>query len=211
MLFPPVCGFCGKLSPESLCAECEKQINKLKKNEIDTYDEGKNYFQNHMYIFKYEGIIREKIINYKFNDKAYLYKTFEKIILNDKKVCDFVKSYDIIIPVPIHRKRKLERGYNQSELIIKNIAKKLEIQIDNKSLIKVKNTQKQSVLNKSEREKNIIHSYELNKSGYYNLCNKNILILDDIFTTGSTLKECSKIVWKANPSKIDVFTFAKKF
>ena len=81
------------------------------------------YFDNHIYLFRYEGIVRKKIIEYKFKEKSYLNETFVNFILKNEKICRFLKSYDIITPVPIHAKRKRKRGYNQSELIAKKIAK----------------------------------------------------------------------------------------
>ncbi len=74
---------------------------------------------------KYENEVREKIIKYKFNENSYLYKTFAKIIIKDKKVYGFLKLYDIIIPVPMNKLKNL-RGYNQAELVANEIAKHME-------------------------------------------------------------------------------------
>lgn len=213
LFFPPVCGICGKINKNSLCDGCNKNLQSKKICKIDYYQNEDIFYEEHFYIFKYDGIIRDKIIDYKFNDKAYLYKTFEKIILNDKKICDFIKSYDIIIPVPIHKKRKLIRGYNQSELIIKevvrNLRKQCNIELDNMSLMKIKNAEKQSLLTKEQRTENIKNSYELQKSNIEKLKGKKILIFDDIFTTGSTANECSKTLMLAKPKKIGILTIAK--
>jgi ComF family protein len=213
LFFPPVCGICGKINKNSLCDGCNKNLQSKKTCKIDYYQNEDIFYEEHFYIFKYDGIIRDKIIDYKFNDKAYLYKTFEKIILNDKKICDFIKSYDIIIPVPIHKKRKLIRGYNQSELIIKEVARNLRkqcnIELDNMSLMKIKNAEKQSLLTKEQRTENIKNSYELQKSNIEKLKGKKILIFDDIFTTGSTANECSKTLMLAKPKKIGILTIAK--
>lgn len=164
-------------------------------------------FEEHLYIFKYQGIIRDLIIDYKFNEKSYLYKLFVNFLIKNEKFFQILKSYDTIIPVPISKKRKKQRGYNQSSLIAKELAKKLNIDYKNKSLIKTKNITEQSKLNKEEREKNIQGVYEL-----YNLKklkDKNILLIDDIYTTGSTVRECGKILKQANPKKIGILTLAK--
>ena len=161
-----------------------------------------------MYIFKYTGILRDKIIEYKFNNKSYLYKTFEKIILNNKKVCDFIKCCDIIIPVPINNKRYKERGYNQSLLIAKEIPKFIEnIYLRTDIIIKSKETKTQSSLNKDERKKNVKGAFEINKN--INLANKKILIFDDIYTTGSTVNECAKVLKKFGVKEVNVLTIAK--
>ena len=97
----------------------------LKKEAIigsDNYHNKNIYFQEHIYLFMYEGIIRKTILNYKFNEKSYLYKTFSKFLLNNKKIVGKLKCYDIIMPVPISYKRWKQRGYNQSYLIAKSIS-----------------------------------------------------------------------------------------
>ena len=88
----------------------------MRKYEINLINKHKKmYFNESMHIFKYDEIIRQKLIEYKFQDKAYMYKTFAKIILKNKKVCGFLEKYDIIIPVPIHKKRRLKREGKKQE------------------------------------------------------------------------------------------------
>ena len=153
-------------------------------------------------------MIREIILNYKFNDKSYLYKTIVNFLLKNEKIFEILKSYDTIIPVPISKKRKKERGYNQSSLIAKDISQEIQkMEYNDSCLFKTKNVVEQSKLNKQEREKNIRGVYELRNKGL--LFNKKILLIDDIYTTGSTVNECSKILAEANPQKIGILTIAK--
>ena len=170
-------------------------------------NQNNNYFQEHLYIFAYQGMIRKIILNYKFKDKSYLYKTIVNFLLKDKKFFQILKSYDTIIPVPISKKRKKERGYNQSELLAKEIAKIVGIDCNTSCLFKAKNIIEQSKLNKEERQSNIQGVYELRNP--QQLRNKKIIILDDIYTTGSTINECCKILQKAKPKTIRVLTIAK--
>ncbi|MCI8760296.1 MAG: ComF family protein [Clostridia bacterium] len=152
-------------------------------------------------------MIRKIIINYKFNEKSYLYLTIVNFLLKNKKFFKILKCYDTIIPVPISKKRRKERGYNQSELIGKEIAKKVGIDYNSQCLFKTKNIVEQSKLNKEEREKNIQGVYKIEKTKL--LENKKILLIDDIYTTGSTVNECSKTLKQANPKQIGVLTLAK--
>lgn len=208
LIFPPVCGICNKEINTYLCGKCEKEINKITCVGENRYDN--KYFSTHMYLFKYEGIIRNKIISYKFNDKPYLYKTFCEIFVKNKKVCEFLKKYDIIISVPMHKKKKNQRGYNQSELIAKETAKKVEnIEYRNDILIKIKNTARQSSLNKEQRKENIKNAYLIKSSNKEYILNKNILIFDDIYTTGSTANECAKMLKEAGAKNIGILTIAK--
>ncbi len=208
LVYPPVCGICGKFNQDFLCKKCQKMLEAEAKFEIDKVDNQEYFFENHLYIFKYEGIIRKLILNYKFNEKSYLYKTFVNFLLKNEKFFKILKSYDTIIPVPVSSKRMNERGYNQSELIANDIVKQItECECITDCLIKNKNIIEQSKLNREQRQKNIQGVYILKNKE--KLINKKILIIDDIYTTGSTANECCKVLQKAKTKKIDVFTIAK--
>ena len=207
-IYPPVCGICGKLCNDDICRKC--QILLLSKIEagIDDYSlDDTKYFEEHIYIFNYNGIIREKILQYKFQEKTYLYKIFLKIILNNKKIYNKFKNYDIIIPVPLHKKRKIERGYNQCEIIAKNISKKSNLFLNTISLQKEINTVAQSTLNRDQRHENIKNAYICRNKEL--IKNKKILIFDDVYTTGNTVNECSKELKCAGAGKIGILTIAK--
>ncbi len=205
LIYPPVCGICGKINKEYLCKKCEI---KIKEYVISSIRKSKHTYFDEIYCeLRYKDIVRDNIIKYKFQNKAYLYKTFSKIILNNKKTCGFLKKYDIIIPVPISKKRKILRGYNQSCLIAYEIAKYLNLKCEDKCLIKQKDTIEQSKLNKQQRKINLKGAYKvINKQ---NLTDKNVLIIDDIYTTGSTVNECAKVLKEAGAKKIGVLTIAK--
>lgn len=160
-----------------------------------------------MYIFKYEGQIRKLILDYKFNEKSYIYLTLVNFLLKNKKIFENIKNYDTIIPVPISKKRLRTRGYNQSLLIAKEISQQTNLDLVNNCLIKTKNIIEQSKLNKEEREKNIQGVYKLENKKLIE--NKKILLIDDIYTTGSTINECSKTLTEGQPNKIGVLVLAK--
>ena len=99
LIYPQTCGICGKLDSNSLCKKCEKTLKKQSENKIITNGEeleGK-YFNELIYIFKYEGLIRKTIIDYKFNEKSFLYKTFVNFLLKNEKIFEKIQKYDKII------------------------------------------------------------------------------------------------------------------
>ena len=116
----------------------------------------------------------------------------------------FKKKYDIIIPVPMYKTKKDTRGYNQAEVLAKELG---GVPMKNDVLIKIIDTKKQSTLNKEERSQNLIGAYKIQNSEI--IQNKNIILIDDIFTTGSTVNECSKILKQAGAYEICVLTIAK--
>lgn len=205
LIYPPVCGICGKINQNSLCKKCEIMLHKESNIHIEQQED--KYFNQLISIFKYEGYIRKVILDYKFNEKSYMYITLVNFLLKDEKIFENIKNYDTIIPVPISKKRQKERGYNQSLLIAKEIAKQTNLELLNKCLIKTKNIIEQSKLNKEDREINIQGVYKLINDKLIE--NKKILLIDDIYTTGSTVNECSKMLRNANPKNIGILTIAK--
>lgn len=208
LVYPTKCIECGKAYEKYLCNKCKVKLGIKLKIHTDKY-KNKN-FKRHIYLFKYSEWIREKIIKYKFRNSAYLYRFFTECIIEINEKSNFLKKYDYIIPIPISKRRKKERGYNQSELL----AKELSNQIKNISFANVINkkidNKAQSTLKQKERELNVKDVYEINKKeNYKEMLNKNILLLDDIFTTGSTVNEVARILKNIGFLNIDVLTIAK--
>ena len=232
LIFPIKCGICGKIGLP-ICNDCEKLLKKyeinllendyieIEKNleikKINLKRENKYNLKNSnnqknnskikvqkIFIYRYDGIIRKMLVNYKFNDASYLADTFAYLIKNNKKIYDILKTYDIILPVPLHRKRKLERGYNQTELI----ARKLGIKYETNCLVKTKNIKKQSKNDDKKRKTEIKDVFKIQNIA--KIKNKKVLILDDIYTTGATANECIKTVSIAT-NKIGFVSLARDY
>jgi ComF family protein len=113
-----------------------------------------------------------------------------------------LKSFSgfILIPVPLYKKRLKERGFNQSEKIAEELSKILEIPAFNDVLIKTKQTLNQVDLKKEERERNIKGTFSCQKREL--IKNKNILLVDDVFTTGSTMEESARVLKEAGAGQV---------
>lgn len=211
LIYPQVCGICGKLDTKSLCNKCKIKLEKEFKYQTDYYgdDLSKNFIE-HNYFFKYENLIRNQILALKFQEKPYVYKTITYFLENMQKSFENLKMYDIIVIVPISKQRKQERGYNQSDLIAREISKIIKVPIEQKILYKIKHTVPQSSLNKQQREENAKGVYKVKKN-ITKLYNKKILLIDDIFTTGNTVNECAKVLIGEGIKRtnIGVLTLAK--
>lgn len=128
--------------------------------------------------------------------------------MSNKKIVDFINNYEIILPVPIHKKRLNGRGYNQSELLAREISRKLKnIQFFNKLLIKTENNVAQSTLTKEERILNVKNIYKVQNNNL--IREKSIILLDDIYTTGNTVNECSRLLKENGAREIGIFTISK--
>ena len=141
------------------------------------------------YIFYINDNPIQKIIHFlKYKNRykigIYLGELYGKILKVDLNYIHF----DLIIPIPLYKNRKIKRGYNQSEYICYGLNKYLNSNIDTKSIIRIKDTGSLTKKNSKERKKAIKDAFKIvNKE---NLENKNILLVDDIITTGSTIIEC---------------------
>lgn len=201
ILFPEKCLYCKKYG-KIVCDSCYKKLNN--KNLFKEVNE--KYFD---YIFCssfYNDLVRKQIHSFKFHNKAYFYKYFIEISLKNPKLLDFFKKFDLITFIPMSLKKQNIRGYNQSELLAKELGKRLGIEVV-KTLEKEKNIKTQSTLNEFDRVKNAEKAFKMAEN--IDVANKNIILVDDILTTGATVKSASKILKGNNCNKILVFTVAK--
>ncbi len=203
MIFPTCCGLCGKIYSGSICPKCYYNL----KNELKFSKENNEDF-NIYYIGFYEKTIRKLLLKFKFKECAYLVNTFIDILSKNQKMIKTIKRYDYIIPVPMYTTNKKIRGYNQTELLAKKINDRFNIKCRNDILLKAKQNKRQSQLTEKERIENVKNVYQLKKQE--EIKNKNILLLDDIYTTGNTIKACRKELQKAEPKKIDILVMAKR-
>ena len=210
LIYPPVCGFCSQINNTFLCQQCDNKFMQIKTATFDNYQNAPVFFDEHFYLFKYKKDIRQNIIKYKFDEKSYLYKSFSELFIRDEQFTNrFIENYDIIIPVPIHKNRLKSRGYNQSELIAKDIAKRCGKDYCKDVLIKKNNIVAQSSLDdRLDRIRNIKNAFVCGKNAEL-VKGKKVAIFDDVFTTGATVNECAKVLKENGASFVGVFTIAK--
>ena len=205
LCYPNVCGFCGTITKEVICTKCILRWKECKQTTIQK-NLAKSY-QEYAYLFPYTGLIRQRMIQYKFYGATYLYRFWGQMICQEKSLRQWIQAYDCIIPVPIHPKRKRKRGFNQAELVAKEIGSKLDIPVETNVLYKLVHNPPQSSLNKEKRKRNILQVYRLRNQ--YLIQGKKVLLLDDIYTTGNTVEACSRVIQQASVKKIGVLTISK--
>lgn len=166
----------------------------------------KRYFDKGHSVFEYKGAVRNGVMNYKYKGLHSYGRYFGKIMAN--YALDYVNTdmdFDYVTAVPLHYKRFSDRGYNQSEIMAKYVAK--AIGVEYKKLLKRKiNTRPLNSLSGVDRGKEIKSAFTLRKRK--NVKDKNILIIDDIYTTGATVNECCKELKKNGAAVTDFFTLS---
>lgn len=160
--------------------------------------------------FSYTGAIRSLITGLKFQQRL-LYATILGNLLAKQIRLSYQKEYfpHLIIPVPLHKKRLRQRGFNQVMEIARHINKTLNISIDYKSCLRIRNTLAQSELPANQRRTNVKNAFALQTQK--NLLNQHIALLDDVITTGYTLTELSRILYDAGVKRIDVWCCARTY
>lgn len=204
-LFPPACSVCGKIDKNWLCPNCQRRVERLEKSCVVEMENKK--YEKLLYLFQYESLVRKLILRYKFSNKAYLNHFFANRIAENEENRKLLKQYDMIIPVPMHKKKMQKRGYNQTELVANELEKSLGIPARKDILSKVVNTTTQSKLGGKARQSNIQHAFFIQND--IEVEDKKIILLDDIYTTGATSEECSRVLKNAGASEILVLVLAK--
>jgi len=193
------------------CIKCGKPIinYSLEEQNIDgcSYCLNKGfYFDKVVSCVEYTEISKKIVFGLKYNNKTYLSK-YIALIMKEKLDLENIK-FDYILFVPLHRKRLRKRGFNQAEKISRDLSKIIDKPvIDN--IERKNNTKRLYKLRKSERIDELKNAFII-KNNIVDLKNKNILLVDDIFTTGTTVNEISKILKINGVNKVFVTTFLTK-
>jgi predicted amidophosphoribosyltransferase len=117
-----------------------------------------------------------------------------------------VETFDVVIPVPLHKDRLRERGFNQSLLLAREVARGPGLQVDYKSLKRTRPTKPQADLKTEERRKNVRDAFEVKSPE--GVRKKKVLLVDDVYTTGATVSECARVL-KREKCKVFVLTLAR--
>lgn len=220
MLYPQTCCFCGKVSETPICRMCAKEITYIeeprckkcgkpvaKEEQEYCYDCGHAtvLFEQGKNLWLHKGKVKQSIYQFKYHNRR-IYGVFyarELYRLYGEKITEW--NIHRILPVPISKKRRRKRGYNQSEIIAKELGRLCNLPVDTTSVIRKKETSPQKELGQKERKKNLENAFVLKAS--WKSC-QNILIIDDIYTTGNTIQSLARAIKENGNHKIWFFTIS---
>ena len=226
-LFPPVCLFCevGLQSHEKIaCSICMEDVEEIedpfcKRCGIPLSDDGsitKDCGWCRQIVpdvkilrsaFKFGGLVENIVHNFKYNGwtglSSLMAAGMYKVLSENKGL----QGIDLIIPVPLHSVRKRERGYNQSELLSKELSKLSGIETEVNLLKRIRNTPSQTKLNFEQRKANVGGAFRLKDSD--EVKGANVLLIDDVLTTGSTVSACAEVLLDAGAGEVSILTYAR--
>ncbi len=207
-IFPPRCPVCKKIVDNKNYGICKTCLGKLKlikspfcmqcgkhiEDDTDEYcDEcllNPKSYEKGFPLLRYDSLSSSIMYDIKYNNKKYYARVFARMIYTvwGKEIKKL--NIDCIIPIPIHKKRLKQRGYNQAEILAAYLSEYLKINLENEVLSRVKNTKAQKELNPKERIKNLKEAFigNIEYKNYF----KNVLLVDDIYTTGATIEACTR-------------------
>lgn len=224
--FPDACIICGEDTDGrnlSVCRKCLNKIEYIKPPYCQTCyqplpDGGahcwqcrktKYHFEKIIAVGKYTGILRELIL--RFKEKEFLKVSLGNLLLEtvrkNMNIIDNVDIVDIIVAVPLSKKKEFNRGYNQSQLLAEFLGKNLNKKVISNNLIRIKETKPQFELTREERLANLKDAFSVKDPIVFK--GKNIAIVDDVTTTCSSLEECSKILKKSGAKKVFCLVLAR--
>lgn len=209
LLFPRCCPLCHEIIGKRntlVCKECSEKTNQLKTplcmkcgKEISSWeteycydcDQKNQYFERCVACFSYNEVIRESMYYFKYKGRREYANFYVASIV--KRWGNTIASWNpqVFLPVPLHKKRMYQRGYNQAELLGRRLGKIFGIPVDTKSVYRKENTKAQKELGSKERRKNLEKAFGIHKKikNY-----QSVVLVDDIYTTGSTVNALAKLL-----------------
>ena len=203
-----ICALCSKKKLASECIDkftisdkfsiCRRCASHLPYTHGDSSFPGTKYLSYVISSFYYRGYVKNSLQAYKFSYHTIFAEIMSHFMADTLSKHNYIKNFDIIIPVPLSKKRFFQRGYNQSALIAEKIAEHFDIAYSENILVRTRHTHKQSMLHGSDRISNVMNSF----SSSSDLSGLRLLLFDDIFTTGNTLNQAAKALRDAGAADV---------
>ncbi len=211
LIYPSQCGACNTrldLHESAVCPRCQTQLQQICLSYEDAiFTESLESLDDAWSLFPYEDPVKELLTGIKFYGKRWIIQAFEKPLAEMALALSSEYHYDFIVPIPLSRMKRLEREFNQSDLIAERVSRASGIPV-NKSILKKYHTAvSQSALGHHERLANPFGAFHLKHAGAVK--EKSVLLIDDIITTGSTANEAARILKKEGARRVDLLTLAR--
>lgn len=222
-LTPPLCPFCEKDvfdGDDGICPRCDSSLPQLPERRCpgcggpldgildlceDCADAGPRPWSRAVSAFPFYGQLRLAVHRFKYRNRISLAQFFGRKMA-EAWLDHGAGDIDIVSYIPLHWMRFMERGYNQAELLAAQVGRHLEIEMLN-TLRRNRSTGRQATLGKNDRQQNLRGAFKPYRPSRFE--NKNILLVDDVFTTGSTLAEATRTLLKAGAASVSVLTIAR--
>lgn len=226
VLFPPVCAGCRRhvAQPGVLCSECWPKLRLLEKPWCPvmgtpfTHDMGEGFlsaeaiadpppFGRARAAVAYGGVARQMAQGLKYQDRTDLAPWMARWMM--RAGAELIAEADVIVPVPLHWRRFLRRKFNQSAELARALSRLSGLPFDPAAVYRVKLTRQQVGLKREEREGNVRAAFRVPAEAEIRIAGRRVLLIDDVYTTGATVRAVTRALNKGGASGVDVLTFAR--
>lgn len=184
---------------EPLCKKCGKPLSAAETEYCPDCGRKKHLYTRGRAALEYDSLMRESIGRFKYSNRREYANFYVRELLD---ICGpAVRSWnvDLLIPIPLHKSRRRKRGFNQAELIAKGLGRELGIPVSSNCLLRTRKTSPQKELNDQERKNNLKNAFQVVD---YDVKFKKILLIDDIYTTGSTIDAAASVLLESGAEKV---------
>ena len=216
LIYPKICVACGDVllrNENIICTSCllhlpKTNFHKYKDNPVSKTFWGRMNIESAaaLYYFTKEGNVQNMIHQLKYKGNKEIGIFLGKIYGYDLINSDIFRNIDVIIPVPLHPKKEKKRGFNQSNIFAKGLSLSMNKPVDNLSLIRTYSSETQTKKSRFKRWENVKEIFSLVNSD--SLIGKNILLVDDVITTGATIEACGSLLLNIKGVKLYIASIA---
>jgi ComF family protein len=232
LIFPTVCLACGEILPNydeelyglPVCSPCKSRVNLLKgpccslcstpfKSPVaishlcPRCEERRPYFDRLLAPFLYEGILRDVVARFKYGRTGKEGKALGQVMGRFLKESYLQREGALMVPIPLHPRREMERGFNQTSILAKGIRDCLPVTMAEGVLVRTVDTKSQTGMGQREREANVRGAFEVRYK--VRVKGKEVILVDDVATTGSTLNEASRVLKRAGAKRVICLVLAR--
>ncbi len=214
--FPRYCCMCERrlaVAEEEICSKCLRTLNRIEYGGGEVHGVIERIFWGHIPIvratsmFQYEGEQTRRILhNIKYFDRPEAAVVMARVFAREQAGTDFFEGIDLIIPLPLAKKKQRIRGYNQCDYIARGLSQQTGIPVAVDVAVRTVNNPTQTHLDHEQRKENVKDIFQLVNP--QKILGKHVLIVDDVITTGSTILSFAKEIAKAPGVSISIFSLA---
>lgn len=222
ILWPGTCPFCGNVSADGICPDCRKRTDRLLVREPRCMKCGKpvryaeqeycrdclhtyHYYDRGVAMWLHKEPVSKSVYRFKYQNQRFYAELYAREI--SAKYGALIQRWapEVIVPVPLHPGRRRKRGYNQTEILAEELGNILQIPVSGKLVRRVRDTKPQKILDNRERRQNLRKAFV---QGASSQGPERVLIVDDIYTTGSTVDAVAKVLRTMGVQKVYFLTIS---
>ena len=223
VLYPAQCPVCGDKGPYkegkihikcrdelpyingARCRKCSKEILDRRAEYCYDCQKSRHLYREGVALFAHKGKIKNAVYAIKYDNKREYLDFFADELIKEEREKIGRWNADMLVPVPLYKRKEIKRGFNQADEFAKRIGRRMNIKVESNAIERVRQTTPQKELSDVQRRKNLEKAFKVNKNI---VKSKKIIIVDDIYTTGSTIDACSEVLLRGGADAVYFITMS---